>query len=280
MKNSKSVFIMALHCSLVHGSPGVRSKKLITKALLVISFLSWAHISFSQKVDSTKKINHFGGGVSITNNGIAFVPAFSLGKPAVVFDLSAGRRLSFDPQFRFAWDGKPWAFIFSWRYKLLSNTKFRVIIGAHPSLNFRTVSVTTDGVSTNRIIVRRNLTPDFASSYFVSKNISVGVYYLYSFAVDNPAIRNTHLISVNTNFSKIKLLHRYYLRFAPQAYYLKQAQYDGFYVASTLSLARKDFPLSLSSIVNKAIRTNVPGSPDLVYNLIITYAFSKFYVTK
>jgi hypothetical protein len=108
----------------------------------------------------------------------------------------------------------------------------------------------------------------------------VGVYYLYSFAVDNPAIRNTHLISINNNFSKIKLSNHYYLRFAPQVYYLKQAQYDGFYVASTLSLARKDFPLSLSSIVNKAIRTNVPGSPDLVWNLIITYAFSKLYVIK
>jgi hypothetical protein len=112
MKNSKSVFIRALHCSLEHGSAGLRSKKLIRKALLVISFLSWAQISFSQKVDSTKKINHFGASVSVTNNGIAFVPAFSLGRPAVVFDLSAGRKLSFDPQFRFALDGKPWAFFF------------------------------------------------------------------------------------------------------------------------------------------------------------------------
>jgi hypothetical protein len=280
MKNRKGVLITALHCSIVHRSSGVRSNKLIRKWLLVISYLSWAQLSFSQKVDSTKNINHFGAGISVTNNGIAFVPAFSLGKPAVVFDFSAGRKLSFDPQFRFALDGKPWAFLFSWRYKLLSNKKFRLIIGAHPSLNFRTVSVTTDGVSTNRTIVVRNLTPDFASNYFVSKNISVGVYYLYSFAVDNPAIRNTHLISINNNFSKIKLSNHYYLRFAPQVYYLKQAQYDGFYVASTLSLARKDFPLSLSSIVNKAIRTNVPGSPDLVWNLIITYAFSKLYVIK
>jgi len=119
-----------------------------------------------------------------------------------------------------------------------------------------------------------------AANYFVAKNISVGVYYLYSYAVDNPAARNIHLISVNSNFSNIKLTAHYYLKFAPQAYYLKQAPFDGFYVASTLSLARKDFPLSLSSIVNKAIRTDVPGSPDFVWNLILTYSFNRFYVAK
>src|SRR5947209_12032526 len=162
MKNSNRVFIRALHRSLMRESSGQRSKKIIGKGLPLICFFCWAQICFSQKVDSTKKINHFGASVSVTNNGIAFVPAFSLGKPAVVFDMSAGRRLSFDPQFRFALDGKPWAFLFSWRYKLLSNTKFRLVIGAHPSLNFKTVSLTTDRVSTTSTIVRRNLTADFA----------------------------------------------------------------------------------------------------------------------
>jgi len=129
-------------------------------------------------------------------------------------------------------------------------------------------------------LVRRNLTPDFASNYFVAKNISVGVYYLYSLAIDNAALRNTHLISVNSNFSNIKLSDHYFLKFTPQAYYLKQVPYDGFYVASTWSLARKGFPLSLSSILNKAIRTDVPGSQDFAWNLIITYTFNRFYVEK
>src|SRR4051812_6824451 len=121
MENSKPASIRALHRSVLFWASFLRSKNIIKKLLLVISFSSLALFSFSQKIDSTKKLNHLGASVSITNNGIAFVPAFSLGKPAVIFDMSAGRRLSFDPQFRFALDGKPWSFIFSWRYKLLSN---------------------------------------------------------------------------------------------------------------------------------------------------------------
>jgi len=280
MKNSKNAFTRGLQNSFLFRTFFIRSKNVNRRLLIVIPFFFVVQFCFSQKTDSTKKLNHFGAAVSITNYGIAFVPAFSLGKPAVIFDMSAGRRLSFDPQFRFAWDGKPWNFLFSWRYKLLSNTKFRIILGAHPSLTFRTVPISTDSISTSMAIVRRNLTTDFASNYLVAKNISLGVYYLYSYAVDNIAIRNTNLISVNSNFSNIKLSDHYFHRFAPQAYYLKQVPYDGFYVASTWSLARKGFPLSLSSILNKAIRTDVPGSQDFAWNLIITYTFNRFYVEK
>ena len=108
----------------------------------------------------------------------------------------------------------------------------------------------------------------------------MGIYYLYSYANDNIAIRNTNLISVTGSFSNMRLPDHYYLSFASQAYYLKQVQYDGFYIATRLSLTRKDFPLSLSSILNKAIRSDIPGSEDFVWNLIITYAFNKFYVDK
>lgn len=194
--------------------------------------------------------------------------------------MSAGRKLSFDPQFRFGLDAKPWTFIFSWRYKLLSKAKLRLIAGIHPALSFRTVSVITDGVSTNMTIARRFFSPDLAANYFIAKNISFGGYYLYSRALDKIPLRNTHLISVNSNFSMIKLSDSYFLRFTPQAYYLKQAQYDGFYIASTVSLVKKSFPLSISSILNKAIRTDIPGSQNLIWNLNITYAFNKNYVEK
>ena len=73
--------------------------------LLFLVFLLLTQFAFSQNTDSTKVASHFGGAVTVTNNGISFVPTFSLGKPAVIFDLSMGRRLSFDPQFRFSLEG-------------------------------------------------------------------------------------------------------------------------------------------------------------------------------
>ena len=254
-------------------------RHVMKKMFLFILLLYTAQFSFSQKTDSAKKINHFGAGISVTHNGIAFVPAFSLGKPAAIFDLSVGRRLSFDPQLRFSLEGRPWNFIFSWRYKLLTKNKLRITLGAHPSLNFRTIAG-TDSVTITSTFVRRYWTMDIAPNYFIAKNISVGAYYLYSRGIDKDAIKNTHLIGVNTNFSNIRLSEQFFIRIAAQAYYLKQIQYDGFYVTSTLGLAKRNFPLSLSSILNKEIQSDIPGSKDFIWNLILTYSLDKFFVEK
>ncbi|MCU0339256.1 MAG: hypothetical protein MUE30_05180, partial [Spirosomaceae bacterium] len=78
--------------------------------------------SFSQTTDSTAQIINFKSTTSITNNGFSFIPAFSLGRPAAIFNLNinGGKRFSFEPEFRFALeDGRPWSFIFIWRYKLI-----------------------------------------------------------------------------------------------------------------------------------------------------------------
>jgi len=254
-------------------------RNVMKKGVLFMLLLYTAQFSFSQKTDSTKKLTHFGAGISVTHNGIAFVPAFSLGKPAAIFDVSVGRRLSFDPQFRFSLEGKPWAFLFSWRYKLLTKNKLRITLGAHPSLNFRTVS-SGDSFTVTNTFVRRYWTMDFAPSYFIAKNISVGAYYLYSRGIDKDAVKNTHLISVNTNFSNIRLSEQYFMKIIVQGYYLKQIQYDGFYVTSTLALAKRNFPLSLSSILNKAIQSDIPGSKNFIWNLILTYSLNKFFVEK
>jgi len=251
----------------------------IRKSLLLVLIICITYSSFSQNTDTIKKLTHFGAGISVTHNGIAFVPAFSLGKPAAIFDLSVGRRLSFDPQFRFALEGKPWAFLFSWRYKLLTKNKLRLTLGAHPSFNFRTVT-STDSLTITNTFVRRYWTMDVSPHYFIGKNISIGAYYLYSHGLDKDAIKNTQLISVNSNFSNLNLSEQFFMRITAQAYYLKQIEYDGFYLTSTLVLAKKNFPLSLSSILNKAIQSDIPGSKDFIWNLILTYSLNKFFVEK
>jgi len=279
MRKIKKVLAIAICHSSVTAAFFCSPRKVMKKLTLFILFLYTAQFSFSQKTDSAKKINHFGAGISVTHNGIAFVPAFSLGKPAAIFDLSVGRRLSFDPQFRFSLEGKPWACIFSWRYKLLTKNKLQLTLGAHPSLNFRTVSI-TDSLTVTNTFVRRYWTMDFAPNYFIAKNISIGAYYLYSRGIDKDAIKNTHLVSINSNFSNIRLSEQFFMKITGQAYYLKQIQYDGFYVTSTLALAKRNFPLSLSSILNKEIQSDIPGSKDFIWNLILTYSLDKFFVEK
>jgi hypothetical protein len=235
--------------------------------------------SFSQKVDSAKNIRHFSGSVSVTNNGISVVPTFSLGKPAVIINLSAGNRKStFEPDLRFSLTGKPWGFLFWWRYKLVQNNKWRIGTGAHPALNFRTETDSADGVLKERIVARRYLAAELSPNYFINKNISVGMYYLYSHGIDAGTIKNTHFVTINSNFSNIKLTKQFFMKFMPQLYYLKLDEKDGFYFTATTTLAKKNYPFSLSGIINKTITSGIANNKNFVWNVSLVYALNKKYI--
>jgi hypothetical protein len=247
--------------------------------LLVVIFLLLAHFSFSQKTDSTKSISHFSGSVSVTNNGISIVPTFSLDKPAAIFMLSAGKnRFSFDPDLRFSLSGKPWSFLFWVRYKLVTNDKFQMSAGTHLGLNFRRSVLLVNGDSTEVNIARRYLAGELYPRVLLTKNISVGIYYLYSHGLDKGTIGNTHFVTLNTNFFNIKLSNQFFIKFNPQFYYLKLDKQDGLFFTSSLTLAKRNFPLSVSAIINKRIESTITGSKNLVWNTSLVYSFSKKYV--
>ena len=52
------------------------------------------------------------------------------------------------------------------------------------------------------ITVNRYLAGEFAPNYSISKNIGVGIYYLYSYCLDEYAARNTNFISAQDKFFK------------------------------------------------------------------------------
>ena len=253
--------------------PGFVRKIILLPAIL----FHLNYLSFSQNADN-KKVSQFGGAITLTTKGISTIPSFTLGKPATTFDLFMGKgKLSFEPQFRFALEGKPWTFLFWWRYKLLESSRFNVNLGTHPALSFKTIPVTSNGISKEMIIARRYLAGEFSPSYSLSKNISIGMYYLYSHCMEKDAAKNTHFISLRSNFANINLSNQYLLKFAPQIYYLKADKEDGFFVNSTLTLVRRNFPLSISSILNKTIESSISGSKNFIWNISLIYAFSKKY---
>ncbi|MBD0332439.1 MAG: hypothetical protein ICV66_07265 [Chitinophagaceae bacterium] len=257
----------------------IKSKILIKRAFLFFVLSILTHFAFAQKNDSISYIGHLTSVVSVTTKGISTIPSFTLGKPAVIFDLSIGtRRLSFEPQFRLALEGKPWSFLFWGRYKLLTTNKFQITLGAHPALNFRTQTVQINGVSREVIVARRYLAGELVPNISIAKNISLGTYYLYSRALEKDVARNTHFLGLRGNFSNIQLSNKYFMRLTPQFYYLKTDKPDGFYFTSTLTLVKRNFPFSLSSIINKTIQTDVPGSRDFLWNITLIYFFNKEYV--
>ncbi|HKC36618.1 MAG TPA: hypothetical protein VKB95_11170 [Chitinophagaceae bacterium] len=254
-------------------------QKITILLVLVLSLLT--QYSFSQKTDSTKNIFHFKGAITVTNKGISLIPTFTLGKPAAIFDLSMGKKkLFFEPQLKFSLKGKPWSFLFWWRYKLITDKKFSLTIGGHPAINFRTDSFFINGAQRATIVARRYLAGELVPNYFISKNVSVGLYYLYGRGLDHGTIRNDHFLTINANFSHIKLGDKFFARFTPQLYYLNQDGKDGFYFTSSLTLVKRNFPISFQSTTNKIIQTNVPGSQDFLLNFSLIYSFNKTYVNQ
>ena len=213
------------------------------------------------------------GAISVTNKGISTVPSFTLGKPAAIFDVSIARgRSSFEPQFRFGLDGKPWSFLFWGRYRLLEGEKLSVSIGAHPALSFRTIPVTSNGVSRDVITARRYLATELAPTYALTRSISVGAYHLYSYGVERDVAKHTNFLAARGSLTNVRLSEQLSMRFDPQLYYLRTDDLDGYYVYAAATLAKRDLPLSLSTVVNRPLRSNVVGGGDFLWNVSARYS--------
>lgn len=243
-------------------------------SVLLFIFLLIGYRSFSQTTEN-KKEYRFGTVVTVTNKGISTIPNLTLGKPAVLFEVTiGGDRLSFEPQFRFALEGKPWSFLFWWRYKLVESGKMHFSIGAHPALSFKRMNVTKNGVTSEDMVVRRYLAGELSPNYSFTKNINVGLYYLYSHGIESDIPQNTNFINLRSTFSNIKLIDKCFLRFSPQFYYLNIDKKDGFYYNLILSMSRKSFPLSVSALANRAFKTNITTKKDLLWNVSLVYSFN------
>jgi len=238
---------------------------LIKSSVLLSLFLLLGLHSFSQTTEKQKSYR-FSTVVTATNKGISTIPNLTLGKPAVLFDfVIGGDRFSFEPSFRFAMEGKPWSFLFWWRYKLVESGKMHFTIGAHPALSFRRMIVTKNGVTSEDLLLRRILTAELSPNYS---------YYMYSYGIESDISKNTHFINLRTTISNIYLSDQYSLRFSPQFYYLNIDKKDGFYYNLILSMNKKNFPLSISALANQAFTTNITSKKQLLWNVSLIYSFN------
>ncbi len=246
----------------------------VQRALLLVVLLGATHAVLAQDTEDAKNLDDFRGSVSVTTKGISTIPNLTLGKPAAVFTMSAEKNgLSFEPEFRFSLEGQPWSFLFWWRYDLVRSEKFRLDVGAHPAISFRPFYLSENGMEREVNEARRFLAGELSSSYRLTRNVSVGTYYLYSHGFEASVPSNTNYLSLNTSFSDIGLAKGFYLNFRPQVYYLNIDARDGFYFTLTTILTNTNLPFALSSLVNTPLQTSIPGSPDLLWNVSLTYAF-------
>ena len=241
------------------------------KIVLLVAIVFTGLVGFSQKADSI--MTKVSGAVTATNNGISLVPAFSLGKPAAIFDLSVQRKkFSFDPQLAFGVrDAKPWYFVFWLRYKLIESSKFNVGIAMHPGFLFSTQKFNVNSLSKEYMTTSRFFVGCLTPNYLIANNVSVGLY-LQQAKGYNSDLKNAGFYGINMNFSNISLGKEFFMRATPQLYYLKNDDLDGSYFSANITLAKRNNPLSISTLLNTKIQSNIP-SDNFLWNISLTYAF-------
>ena len=165
----------------------IRIHIVFIKLILPLLLVGLSSALYAQEKDNTvETVSRFGGAVTVQSKGISTIPNLTLGKPAIVFDMSVGRRLTFEPQFRFALEGKPWAMVFWWRYKIFTDNKFTMDARANYSLAFKTINNYDAASETSQEIIRTTrywagaLTPN----YQFNKYIGTGMYLFYTRGIE------------------------------------------------------------------------------------------------
>jgi hypothetical protein len=231
-----------------------------TFLLLHISTFLLANIN----ADSTKKTWQFHGVIQVNNNGISPVPAFSLGRPALMttFFVRKGG-FSFSPEYNYALDGKPWV-VNQWLRYQTQHQRFTFRTGANMSLFF----------SRNQPNMKLNqyLALEGAMGYQLSKKSTLNLVYWYSKGLDETAVKSGHFVSLSASISKIPVSKSLFLELRPNVFYLtNKIPFKGLFVSAITSIAHKKLPVSVFFQAVQPIKVN-PTTP-FNWNYGINYIF-------
>ncbi len=259
------------------------AKTLLTKkslqrflALIFASFFVSATL-IAQEQTPAKPSGQFGGVITATNNGVSIIPSFTLGRPALLFDLSlSGERFSFDPMLRFGMDGKPWSFVFWGRYKAIKDKPFTLTLGAHPAFIFAERIVKVNGQEKTMFVSQRFLAMEIAPMYKFSNRFSLGLYYLRGHGFNPIPPDNSNFLALNTVVSNLPLGGDFNLRVNPQLFYLKVDDNSGTYFTSNFTVTKPGFPIGFQGLFNQKMKSTIPGD-DFIWNVGLLYLFSTPY---
>jgi hypothetical protein len=248
----------------------------IKKTALIFSLLLNSIYSFSQKSDSLTVSTKFSGSLTITNNGFAIIPTFSLNSPAAIVNLAWRKnKFSVEPDIRLVPDGTKGGMLVWLRYRLVEQEKFSLRAGVHPAFSFIKKTISENGVNTEITEMLRFAAFEFVPNYQITPHWSVGAMYLEGHGLQNYGPQTTRVLFLNTNISNIKLGGDFRFTFIPIVYFLNTDNSTGNYFTATGILSNTKLPFSVQSSINKTFTSNIAGNQDFMWNVGLTYSFSK-----
>ncbi|MEI6140562.1 MAG: hypothetical protein WCP85_14940 [Mariniphaga sp.] len=246
--------------------------------LLLIGICISQVLSAQNENNGTAKINSFTAAVTVQSKGISTIPNMTLGKPAIIFDMKIGRKLTFEPQFRFSLEGKPWAAVFWWRYYQTVSNKFKVTYHTNYSLAYKSVvSYTASGNTNSFTRSIAYLVGALEPNYKINNYLGVGLYLFYNRSLEIASTRNTLMLSFRPTLSNLPIAKILTFMAAPEIYSLNMDKNSGVFINSRFLISLKNSPFSISGLINKPLKSTIPSEYDFLWNVGLTYTFNKKY---
>jgi hypothetical protein len=227
-------------------------------------------VSYSQdKADSSKtKLKAFAS-VSLNSNGIASIPAFSLGKPAVIASLSLVKnRFSYDPTLAYGFNMKPW-FIDNWlHYKIISKPSWELRTGFNISSFFSEYQL-EGGESI--LQGQRYFAFELAALYKLSPKSSLTFMYWNDNGYE-PGSISGHFFNLIGERTDIKIGNSVLMAVNFQLFYINyDGNNDGLFITPKISTGLRDMPFTLFFQATQVISSNVSPWPGFKWNIGISY---------
>ena len=232
-------------------------------AILIFLFIFSASWSQENKKKVPPKLEA-NATVSINSNGIAYVPAFSLGKPAIIGTLSLVKgRFSYDPQLSYSLELRPWIIDNWFHYKIIDRPSFEFRAGTVISSFFSEVE-TGDEVIWQ---AQKYQAVEFISRYKFTPKSSLSFTYLLDRGQDRGTTHG-HFFNLQAERSEISLGQKGLLAATLQVFYINYTgNEDGLFAAGNISASMRQIPFSIFFQAIQAITSNIDPFPPFKWNV-------------
>lgn len=239
------------------------------KTSICLTFLFIFTVTFSQEeTNSSKAKLKASANVSINSNGIASIPAFSLGEPALIAGINLVKnRFSFDPVLAYSIEMKPW-FIDNWlHYKIVSKPAFELRAGFNFSTFFSNIEVDDETILKGD----RYFALALEATYKIAPKHSLTFMY-WNDRGQEPGSISGHFFNLVGERTDIKIGNHILVAANVQLFYIGyDGNNDGLFVTPKISAALKNLPFTLFFQATQAISSNVVPWPGFEWNIGLAY---------
>ena len=238
--------------------------------LFVIFFVAAISAVCKEKTDTTKIPVNISGTLSLNLNGIAPIPAFALGKPAIIANASVQKgRFSYDPQIAYGLNFKPWIFDNWFHFNLLKTSRFEIRSGIDISMFFSDFE-SPEGI---KLQGQRYIALELSGKYKFSGKSSFELMFWWDNGIEEGTISG-YFLNLVYNISDIRLGKSLLMAIDVQTFGIDYTDNnDGIFLAPKLTLSTPALPLILFTQEIIPVSTNMEPHPGFQWNVGLGFTF-------